>query len=54
MESKEPKKQNIFNHSYDGLKNIDGYAICSNCGCRENTDEASNKCNNKFKDYSID
>ena len=38
-----PPKENSFGHRYEG-KSRDGYAVCSGCGCRENTDEAATIC----------
>ena len=34
---------NRLNHNWNGGVR-DGYAVCSNCGCHENTDEAAEIC----------
>lgn len=37
--------KNKYGHKYDGqLKTLSGYAVCSACGCHENTDESVTAC----------
>jgi len=37
---------NHFGHLYDGEKSLDGYGVCTLCGCIENTDKAASDCRN--------
>lgn len=38
------KVDNTHGHKYDGRLSFEGYAICSLCGCCENTNEAASSC----------
>jgi len=39
------KQPNKYGHQYDGqYKTVSGYAVCSACGCHENTNESIAQC----------
>ena len=39
------RESNIFGHDYGaGYRSKEGYAVCCNCGARENTDRAARRC----------
>lgn len=38
------REPDLFGHVYDGQKADDGYAVCSACDCRENTEVAAQPC----------
>ena len=51
--SQGPPEPNRYGHAYlpkamGGLRSPEGYAICSLCGCRENTDASATECPNRL------
>ena len=44
-ESESAPSENNFGHDYSyGFRSAEGYAVCGDCGARENTDKAARKC----------
>ncbi len=47
MDTVAPNIKDERGHEYGEYRTVEGYGVCSKCGCRENTDAAAATCKNK-------